>query len=165
MFSVCTKLPDYGLPITDYRLPITSTLSPSLSIALTFLAAYVVVSVATILFVPTATENLRRYPVLWLVPILNALAVANIDEIGMGACRMIDKGYRNGWGFGRHVIGSNFFHYLRDPWGSLVEYFCDIDYIPDGFDWKPKDYPAADSLYAWGPSVPDDFGVNFEVRD
>ncbi len=89
--------------------------------------------------------------------------VANIDEIGIGACRMIDKGYRNGWGFGRHVIGSNFFHYIRDPWGSLAEYFCDIDYIPDGDDWKPTDYPAADSLYAWGPAVPDDFGVNFEA--
>lgn len=91
--------------------------------------------------------------------------VGNIDELGVGACRMLDKGYRNGWGFGRHVIGSNFFHYIRDPWGSLVEYFCDIDYIPDGFKWIPKDYPAADSLYAWGPHVPDDFGVNFELVD
>lgn len=88
--------------------------------------------------------------------------VANVDEIGMGACRLIDKGYRNGWGFGRHVIGSNFFHYIRDPWGSLVEYFCDIDYIPEGADWKPRDYPPEDSLYVWGPSVPDDFGRNFE---
>jgi len=91
--------------------------------------------------------------------------VANIDELGMGACRLLDKGYRNGWGFGRHVIGSNFFHYIRDPWGSLVEYFCDIDYIPDGPDWKPKDYPPQDSLYAWGPGVPDDFGRNFEAAD
>ena len=88
--------------------------------------------------------------------------VGNIDELGMGACRLLEKGYRDGWGFGRHVIGSNFFHYIRDPWGSLVEYFCDIDYIPDGADWKPKDYPAADSLYAWGPNVPEDFGRNFE---
>ena len=88
--------------------------------------------------------------------------VGNIDELGMGACRLLEKGYRDGWGFGRHVIGSNFFHYIRDPWGSLVEYFCDIDYIPDGADWKPKDYPAADSLYAWGPNVPEDFGRNLE---
>ena len=91
--------------------------------------------------------------------------VANIDELGMGACGLIAKGYRNGWGFGRHVIGSNFFHYIRDPWGSLVEYFCDIDYIPGDADWKPKDYPPEDSLYVWGPDVPDDFGVNFEATD
>jgi len=89
--------------------------------------------------------------------------VGNIDELGMGACRLLEQGYRDGWGFGRHVIGSNFFHYIRDPWGSLVEYFCDIDYIPDGADWKPKDYAAEDSLYAWGPNVPEDFGRNFEA--
>ena len=91
--------------------------------------------------------------------------VANIDEIGMGACTMLDKGYRNGWGFGRHVIGSNFFHYVRDPWGSLAEYFCDIDYIPADYDWKATDYPPEDALYVWGPKVPDDFGQNFETPD
>lgn len=89
--------------------------------------------------------------------------VGNVDEIGMGACRLIDKGYRDGWGFGRHVIGSNFFHYIRDPWGSLVEYFCDVDYIPADADWKPTNYPLEDSLYVWGPKVPDDFGANFET--
>lgn len=89
--------------------------------------------------------------------------VGNIDELGVGACRLLEKGYRNGWGFGRHVIGSNFFHYIRDPWGSLAEYFCDIDYIPEGAAWKPTDYPAQDSLYAWGPNVPEDFGRNFET--
>ncbi len=89
--------------------------------------------------------------------------VANLDELGLGACRLIGKGYRNGWGFGRHVIGSNFFHYVRDPWGSLVEYFCDIDYIPGDMDWQPKNYPPEDSLYVWGPKVPEDFGVNFET--
>jgi catechol 2,3-dioxygenase-like lactoylglutathione lyase family enzyme len=91
--------------------------------------------------------------------------VSNLDELGMGACRLLDKGYRDGWGFGRHVIGSNFFHYIRDPWGSLAEYFCDIDYIPGDMDWKPKDYRAQDSLYAWGPDVPEDFGRNFEAAD
>jgi catechol 2,3-dioxygenase-like lactoylglutathione lyase family enzyme len=91
--------------------------------------------------------------------------VANVDELGLGACRLLEKGYRNGWGFGRHVIGSNFFHYIRDPWGSLVEYFCDIDYIPGDMDWKPKNYRPDDALYVWGPDVPDDFGRNFEAAD
>jgi catechol 2,3-dioxygenase-like lactoylglutathione lyase family enzyme len=90
--------------------------------------------------------------------------VANVDEIGMGACHMLDKGYRDGWGFGRHVIGSNFFHYIRDPWMSLAEYFCDIDYIPADADWQPTDYAAEDSLYVWGPKPPESFGVNFEAN-
>jgi catechol 2,3-dioxygenase-like lactoylglutathione lyase family enzyme len=91
--------------------------------------------------------------------------VANVDEIGLGACKLIDKGYRNGWGFGRNVIGSNFFHYVRDPWNSLVEYFSDIDYIPAEQAWEARDWPPEDSLYVWGPAVPEDFGANYEAVD
>jgi catechol 2,3-dioxygenase-like lactoylglutathione lyase family enzyme len=91
--------------------------------------------------------------------------VGSIDEIGMGAQSVLQAGYKNGWGLGRHVIGSNFFHYLRDPWNSLAEYFCDIDRIAPDRPWPAKDHPPEDSLYAWGPPVPDDFPVNFEGRD
>jgi catechol 2,3-dioxygenase-like lactoylglutathione lyase family enzyme len=91
--------------------------------------------------------------------------VGSIDELGIGACQLLDKGYRDGWGFGRHVIGSNFFHYIRDPWNSLAEYSCDIDHVPADQDWKPTNYPPEDSLYVWGPKVPEDFVVNFESVD
>jgi len=91
--------------------------------------------------------------------------VGSIDEIGMGAAQVLGAGYKNGWGFGRHVIGSNFFHYVRDPWNSLAEYFCDIDQIPAGGSWRAEDIVAADALYRWGPAVPEDFGKNFEVAD
>jgi hypothetical protein len=60
------------------------------------------------------------------------------------------------------VLGSNFFHYLRDPWMSLAEYFCDIDQIPGDGSWHAEDHPAADALYRWGPPVPEDFDRNFE---
>jgi catechol 2,3-dioxygenase-like lactoylglutathione lyase family enzyme len=80
--------------------------------------------------------------------------VGNIDEIGLGARHMLDRGYGDGWGFGRHVIGSNFFHYVRDPWMSLAEYFCDIDYIPADADWQPTNYAPQDALYVWGPAPP-----------
>ncbi len=88
---------------------------------------------------------------------------ANIDEVGQGAKQLIEKGHRNGWGFGRHVIGSNYFHYVRDPWNSLVEFYCDMDYIPAGADWEVRDWPEEDMLYAWGPDLPDDFLTNFEA--
>jgi catechol 2,3-dioxygenase-like lactoylglutathione lyase family enzyme len=91
--------------------------------------------------------------------------VGSIDEIGMGARHVIEAGYKDGWGFGRHVIGSNFFHYLRDPWNSLAEYFCDIDQIPRDGSWRPTDYPPEDALYRWGPPAPADFAANFEARD
>lgn len=46
----------------------------------TFAGMYVVVSIATWWHVPHATENISNYPVLWIVPVLNALAVLNIPR-------------------------------------------------------------------------------------
>lgn len=90
--------------------------------------------------------------------------MGNIDEIGLNTTRMLERGHRHCWGFGRHVIGSNYFTYIRDPWNGLIEFFSDIDYIPDGYEWEARDWPEEDSLYIWGPNVPDDFIVNFETQ-
>ena len=68
--------------------------------------------------------------------------------------QMADKGFTAGWGLGRHVLGSNYFHYVRDPWGSYAEYSSDIDYIPVDHDWKAGDHPPEDSFYVWGPAPP-----------
>ena len=91
--------------------------------------------------------------------------VGGVNEIGVGAMQMADKGYRHGWGMGRHVLGSNYFHYVKDPWGSYSEYSADIDYIPVDHDWDAGDYPAEDSIYLWGPEIPRDFVHNYEARD
>src|ERR1041384_3308089 len=89
--------------------------------------------------------------------------VGSINDIGVGATHMADKGFAYGWGLGRHVLGSNYFHYVRDPWGSYAEYSCDIDYIPVTQDWKDGDHPPEDSFYMWGPNPPEDFAHNFEI--
>ena len=75
---------------------------------------------------------------------------------------MADQGYTHGWGVGRHVIGSNYFRYVRDPWGSFAEYSFDIDFIPADVEWTASDHPLEDSFYVWGPETPDDFIVNHE---
>ncbi len=89
--------------------------------------------------------------------------VGSISDIGIGAMHMLEKGYDRGWGLGRHVLGSNYFHYVRDPWGSYSEYSADIDYVPSDFDWLAGDHPAHDSLYVWGPNLPEDFIHNYEA--
>jgi catechol 2,3-dioxygenase-like lactoylglutathione lyase family enzyme len=89
--------------------------------------------------------------------------VGSVDEIGAGAMHMLDKGFAKGWGLGRHVLGSNYFHYVQDPWGSFSEYSADIDYIPATCDWAAGDHPPDDSFYAWGPNVPEDFVHNYEA--
>ncbi len=89
--------------------------------------------------------------------------MGSVDEIALGAARMVERGWQPGWGLGRHVIGSNFFYYMRDPWGSFSEYYFDLDYIPEECAWQPRDFPAEDALYVWGPPVPEDFGENKEL--
>jgi catechol 2,3-dioxygenase len=89
--------------------------------------------------------------------------VGSINEIGIGAAHMADKGFEKGWGLGRHVLGSNYFHYVQDPWGSYSEYSSDIDYVPCDCDWMSGDYAPEDSIYLWGPKIPEDFVINHEV--
>ena len=88
--------------------------------------------------------------------------VGSIDEVGRGAMQMADKGFNRGWGLGRHVLGSNYFHYVRDPWGSYSEYSSDIDYIPHDCDWKSGDYPPEGFDLSRGPEMPADFVHNYE---
>jgi catechol 2,3-dioxygenase len=89
--------------------------------------------------------------------------VATPDQVGVGGDRLAKKSGRGDWGFGRHTIGSNFFHYIQDPWGSWFEYYCDIDYVADYDAWTPTVYGMEDSLHHWGPEVPEDFVHNYEL--
>ncbi len=89
--------------------------------------------------------------------------MGSINGIGLGAMQMAERGYAKGWGLGRHVLGSNYFHYMQDPWGSWSEYSADIDYIGLDHDWEAKDQPPEDGIYVWGPDLPKDFLHNYEA--
>jgi len=91
--------------------------------------------------------------------------VADPDEVGRGARALLAKTGRGNWGFGRHTIGSNFFHYVQDPWGSWLEYYSDMDHIEDYNQWTPTNYETKDSLANWGPPAPSDFVHNYEWAD
>ncbi len=80
--------------------------------------------------------------------------VGGIDEIALGAEKMRQHGWKPAWGLGRHCIGSNFFYYLQDPWGSYAEYFFDLDYIPEDMDWQSRDWDPKYALYVWAPNSP-----------
>ncbi len=88
--------------------------------------------------------------------------VGSVNEVGLGAEQMRNAGWSQGWGVGRHVLGSNYFNYVRDPWGSFCEYSCDIDFVPADLDWPAADHDPQDSLYVWGPALPEDFITNHE---
>ena len=86
--------------------------------------------------------------------------VPSIDAIALSADRMRSRGRGAGWGLGRHTIGSNFFHYNPDPWGSWIEWFSDIDQIDDC--WVAGDWDVPPHL--WGAPPPETFLRNIEAR-
>ena len=88
--------------------------------------------------------------------------VASLDDVGLGMEQMSAAGHGEGWGVGRHVLGSNYFRYVRDPWGSYAEYSYDIDFVAPGAPWPATDHPPEDALYVWGPALPPDFITNHE---
>jgi catechol 2,3-dioxygenase-like lactoylglutathione lyase family enzyme len=89
--------------------------------------------------------------------------VGSIQDVGLGAMHMAEQGFAAGWGLGRHVLGSNYFHYVRDPWGSWCEYSSDIDYIPKTMDWEARSHAPENAFYLWGPQPPHDFTHNHET--
>jgi catechol 2,3-dioxygenase-like lactoylglutathione lyase family enzyme len=94
--------------------------------------------------------------------------MGNLDQLQLCAERMIAAGYKDAWGVGRHIYGSNYFHYVRDPWMGLCEFYWDIDFIPENADWTVEVADASGeelhkSLYQWASvPPPEDFLANFE---
>lgn len=82
----------------------------------------------------------------------------SIDHIELAARNLKDAGFQHVWGTGRHSVGSNLFHYFRDPWGTLAEYFYDLDWIPEGAAWEVRQWKKEEGLFLWsndGPPPPD----------
>ena len=91
--------------------------------------------------------------------------MSDIDESEVAAARLFAKGYRHAWGPGRHGVGSNYFHYFRDPWNGMAEYFFDMDYIPEKAAWEAKEWSKPAGMFLWSADgkPPPDFGHNYEL--
>ena len=80
-----------------------------------------------------------------------------------GAPARSAAGYNRHWGPGRHVLGSNYFNYVKDSFGQWWEYSAHIDYIEKNAPWTVANFADEDSLYLWGPDMPEEFPVNVEL--
>jgi catechol 2,3-dioxygenase-like lactoylglutathione lyase family enzyme len=91
--------------------------------------------------------------------------MSDIDEAEVAATQLKSKGYKHAWGPGRHGVGSNYFHYFRDPWNGMAEYFCDMDYIPGQSAWEPREWTKQNGMFLWAADgmPPADFGRNYEI--
>lgn len=69
---------------------------------------------------------------------------------------------RHVWGLGRHFAGSNYYWYLRDPSGSFIELYSDMDIIDDDDEWERRGrtpFEFENVANAWGPNLPLEFVV------
>ncbi len=54
--------------------------------------------------------------------------VQSIDDVMLGHEHLKQAGkYKQVWGIGRHVLGSQVFDYWQDPWGRVHEHWTDTD--------------------------------------
>jgi len=87
----------------------------------------------------------------------------DIDHAGHSATKLLrGDADRHTWGMGRHFAGSNFYWYLRDPAGSYVEFYADMDQITDDEAWDSVGRTTFDLEHvanAWGPEIPLEFIV------
>jgi cytochrome d ubiquinol oxidase subunit II len=61
----------------DLHNTIRAWINPSIIV---FVICYVATTIATLLYLPHMSENLKAFPWLWILPLLNALAIANIPR-------------------------------------------------------------------------------------
>lgn len=139
-----------------------------------FRTSDVVGGIATFLRCSADHHNLLVMP--GPVPYLNhyAFELDDIDAVGAAATHYLAglAEDRHVIGLGRHVIGSNVFWYMRDPCGTMFEFFSDMDCIADDDAWEIGTDFTPNQFAAWGPQeppqaffVPDDIGEIARLRD
>jgi hypothetical protein len=87
----------------------------------------------------------------------------DIDHVGHSATALLRPDpSRHTWGLGRHFAGSNFYWYLRDPAGSYLELYSDLDQILDDEAWERRGrtpFTFEHVANSWGPDLPLEFIV------
>lgn len=93
----------------------------------------------------------------------------DIDHVGHSASALLRPDpSRHTWGLGRHFAGSNFYWYLRDPAGSFLELYSDLDQIADDEAWESTGRTSFDLEHvanSWGPDLPLEFIVPPDLDD
>ena len=89
--------------------------------------------------------------------------VPSVEDCGRSNTQLRAAGYDRHWGPGRHVLGANYFNYAKDKFGQWWEASAHIDYIEKDAEWTVANFADEDSLYLWGPDLPEEFAINTEL--
>ncbi|KAL3481005.1 cytochrome P450 [Aspergillus californicus] len=61
-----------------------------------------------------------------------------------------EKGYKNCWGVGRHIMGSQIFDYWFDASGFILEHYVDGDLVDETHPVN-RSLASPNNLHVWGP--------------
>lgn len=73
--------------------------------------------------------------------------VENFDMVMMGGKFMKEAGWEADTTPGRHILGSNYYWYFRNPCGGNTEYFADMDRMDD--NWEPRIWEESPGFSLW----------------
>lgn len=73
--------------------------------------------------------------------------VENFDMVMMGGKYMKEAGWEADTTPGRHILGSNYYWYFRNPCGGNTEYFADMDRMDD--NWEPRIWEESPGFSLW----------------
>jgi hypothetical protein len=73
--------------------------------------------------------------------------VENFDMVMMGGKFMKEAGWEPDTAPGRHILGSNYYWYFRNPCGGNTEYFADMDRMDD--NWEPRFWEESPGFSIW----------------
>ncbi|KAF2259031.1 hypothetical protein CC78DRAFT_525427 [Lojkania enalia] len=77
----------------------------------------------------------------------------SFDTQQLGHDWLLQKGWTNCYGIGRHKYGSHIFDYWFDASGNIIEHYTDGDLV--NCDTPPTyEEVQPDSIKIWGPSIP-----------
>jgi len=93
----------------------------------------------------------------------------DLDHVGhTGTALLRTDPTRAAWGIGRHFAGSNYYWYFRDPSGSFLELYSDLDRITDDAEWEREgrtEFGLEHIANAWGPAIPTEFVVPADLAE
>lgn len=81
----------------------------------------------------------------------SSFEVEDLDTLMMGHKWLVEKGHKQMWGIGRHVMGSQIFDYWYDSSGSILEHYTDSDVVNEN---TPTCRQAGTPAAIWGPPLP-----------
>lgn len=81
--------------------------------------------------------------------------VETVDDLIVGSNFLAGKDYKQMWGIGRHLQGSQIFDYWIDPCGIMFEHWVDTDLLNS--QDLPRRLQVEESMGPWGPPLPDGF--------